>query len=96
MSDEDFLKTCEGLGSVTNADEMINGETVEIRYQHQDWWYTGIVYRASKLQVELTGAVDPDDAPPDEGEVACENTMAEWRRPGSTKTYLNPTVHDKA
>jgi hypothetical protein len=69
--------------------EMIDGETVEIRYQGESWWYRGTVFKARKLWVELTEACDADTHPPDKGEVACENTIAEWRRPGETKTYRN-------
>lgn len=69
--------------------EMINGETVEIRYPGQDWWYSGTVYNARKMQVELTGAVDADTHPPSVGEVACENTIAEWRRPGAAEGLKN-------
>jgi hypothetical protein len=73
---------------------MIDGETVEIRYQGEDWWFVGTVYCARKLQVELTGAVDADTHAPDSGQVADENTIAEWRRPGTAESFRNPLVHE--
>lgn len=74
--------------------EMINGETVEIRKQNDYCWYRGVVDRAHKMWVVQLTPLNPEDFTPDPEHVACENTIAEWRRPGTAISFWNSMARD--